>query len=185
MRKSIFILVITVILFGVGCEKNNSKDEELQQAINQYDAKIYAKDSKIKDLESKIEELEKNKNVSKEEGLTLEESKIELEEIYNSIFNKDGMLDYISGEIVSDLKTITIPMKNDKGEVEDTDVEVYEFKFVTKDNTSHLVLLEICEIGNKTNYKVGDSIYFDFTDSMNSGWVIGENRDVLYIVIIE
>lgn len=171
MRKSIFILVITLILCGIGCEKNNSKDEELQKVINE--------------LESKVEELEKNENIIDESELTLEESKIELENIYNSVFNEYGRLDYISGEIISDLKTVTIPMKNDKGEVKDTDVEVYEFRFVTKDNISHLVLLDISEINNKTDYRVGDSVYFDFTDSLNSGWIIGENRDILYIVIIE
>lgn len=185
MKKSIFILIIILIIFGFGCEKSNSKDEELQKVISEYDAKIYAKDTKIKELESKIKELEKDEKVDKESGLTLEESKIELENIYSSVFNEEGRLDYISGEIVSDLKTVTISMKDDKGEIKDTDVEVYEFRFVTKDNTSHLVLLDITEINNKTDYKVGDSVYFDFTDSLNSGWIIGENKDVLYIVIIE
>ena len=57
--------------------------------------------------------------------------------------------------------------------------------FVTMDNERHYIYLSIEDMSKKTNYKKGDSIYCKLTDSLNSGWYIGENKEVLYLLIIE
>lgn len=118
--------------------------------------------------------------------VTLDSSKEELANIKDSICNSEGKVKYISGEIVSELKPITISMKNgDTGNIEDTSVEVYDFRFVTMDNKSHNIFLKVDHIGNNKEYKPGDSVYYDLKEGLNSAWYIGENQEVLYLVVCE
>lgn len=149
---------------------------------NEFREKYNIKTSKI--IEKN--DIENNDKEEQNSDITLESSKNELENMANKILDADGSLRYISGEILSDLKTITIPVKNDEsGKVEDKEIEVFEFMFVTMDNERHYIYLSIEDMSKKTNYKKGDSIYFKLTDSLNSGWYIGENKEVLYLLIIE
>ncbi|WP_411167888.1 hypothetical protein ACH36K_12160 [Clostridium sp. MB05] len=122
-----------------------------------------------------------------QEKLTLEESKEELANIKDSITNGEGKVEYISGRIESELIPITIKMNDGKGEIKDITIDVYEMKFVTRNNTSHRVYISIENIGSKHTYQKGDSIYYDIKkDSiLNQAWYIGENKEVLYLILIE
>ena len=121
--------------------------------------------------------------VNVQEKLTLEQSKEELANIKDSITNEEGKVKYISGEIESGLIPINIKMKDANGEIKDTTIEVYEMKFVTRNNTSHRVYLRIQNIGGEHTYQKGDSIYYDLKDAdLNAAWYIGENKEVLYLV---
>ncbi|GAA0084980.1 hypothetical protein UT300007_14190 [Clostridium sp. CTA-7] len=120
-----------------------------------------------------------------QEKLTLEESKEELANIKDIITNEEGKVQYISGGIESGLIPITIKMKDDNGEIKDTTIDVYEMKFVTIDNASHRVYLKIENIGGKRTYQEGDSIYYNLKDSLNQAWYIGENEEVLYLMILK
>ena len=140
----------------------------------------------IKDEVEKENDIKNNDKEEQNSDITLESSKNELENMAYKFLENDGSIRYISGEIISDLKTITIPVKNDEnGKVEDKEIEVFEFMFVTMDNQKHYIYLSIEDISKNTNYKKGDSIYFNLKDSLNSGWYIGENKEVLYLLIIE
>lgn len=164
-------------------EKTNNGYYKSINLENEFIEKYNIKLSRIIEKENDIENNDKEEQNS---DITLESSKNELENMANKILDDDGSLKYISGEILSDLKTITIPVKNDEsGKIEDKEIEVFEFMFVTMDNEKHYIYLSIEDMSKKTNYKKGDSIYFKLTDSLNSGWYIGENKEVLYLLIIE
>lgn len=88
---------------------------------NEFREKYNIKASKI--IEKN--DIENNDKEDQNSDITLESSKNELENMANKILDADGSLRYISGEILSDLKTITIPVKNDEsGKVEDKEIEV-------------------------------------------------------------
>ena len=158
MKNILLILVLFISLLGIGgCSKPQSSQQP------------------------------PSNNIVLEKELTLNDSKNELSEIEDSITDENGNLKYISGEIVSDAKRVTIKMKNsDAGEINNQEIEVYEFKFITMDNKSHKVYLDIENINDENKrYQIGDSIYYSFSDTLNSAWYIGEGKEVIYLSILE
>ncbi|MDB1923398.1 hypothetical protein ABHA37_08220 [Clostridium tertium] len=158
MKNILLILVLFISLLGIGgCSKPQSSQQP------------------------------PSNNIVLEKELTLNDSKNELSEIEDSITDENGNLKYISGEIVSDAKRVTIKMKNsDAGEINNQEIEVYEFNFITMDNKSHKVYLDIENITDENKrYQIGDSIYYSFSDTLNSAWYIGEGKEVIYLSILE
>lgn len=158
MKNILLILVLFISLLGIGgCSKPQSSQQP------------------------------PSNNIVLEKELTLNDSKNELSEIEDSITDENGNLKYISGDIVSDAKRVTIKMKNsDTGEINDQEIEVYEFNFITMDNKSHKVYLDIENITDENKkYQIGDSIYYSFSDTLNSAWYIGEEKEIIYLSILE
>ena len=180
MKKELIEINNELINYCAARVKNDVTNEGYYKSIgleNEFRKKYNSSQSKPNEP--------KPSEVIVQEKLTLEESKEELANIKDSITNGEGKVKYISGGIESGLIPITIKMKDGNGEIKDTTIDVYEMKFVTRSNTFHRVYLNIENIGSKHTYQKGDSIYYNLKDSLNQAWYIGENEEVLYLVLLE